>query len=435
MTKFDPEYLTFIQERIPIMKDIELQELVLDYCYNYSRNNIPIINRSNYLKKEYLSKISNRISQLNEYNIPNENINNRKNENNNTYIRVFGNRLIKVTNKNTSISGPFIEALINVTLFYYQIYNSSEIKSIIDCNFTKSSSGYLYQNMERIEFPTLFEFIVDLYNERSNIDATSKNRILLNVLLKISEQLNNLQNICGFIHGDFHSGNIFVNYLSDDNINIYFIDFGYSVVKLPIISNNSKEYILSSSQKFNLKYNSMNLYNNPNLRRIDLFHLFRDFYSLINSIININNFSSKLDIIKNKLTKNSNFKNFINKLFTKLNLREINNALINSEPHKYSRNINFIDSISENLSPLKFIELFGNNNNQIINNNIKNVGLVINSNSNSNNNNNNITRTPNSRVRGVKRARLFGNNSNNNKTPNSRVRGVERARLFGNNNN
>jgi RIO-like serine/threonine protein kinase len=54
----------------------------------------------------------------------------------------------------------------------------------------------------------LWEFIVLLYN--SNLDIDKKNKILLSVLHSIAYKLQQLQESCGFVHGDLNLGNVFV---------------------------------------------------------------------------------------------------------------------------------------------------------------------------------------------------------------------------------
>jgi hypothetical protein len=394
--QFDPEYLEFVKERIPVMNDLELQQAVLDYCKNYSKNNSS--NRLKNIKENCLSKIK---ARLESQELLKNNINNKngikKNSNNYTFISNDPNnnsKLIKVTVKDnlpgftTPIHFPFIEALINVTLFYYSKkehsinYNKKSensnnnsvnsnktvnINSIIDCTFNKTKTGFLYQEMNKVKSPTLFEFIINLYKNNS-LNNTDKNKILFKVLLKIAKELYILQNVCGFIHGDFHTGNILVEYNSNVDIKITFIDFGYSVVKLPMINNNNSEnYILSSPVSVNLK-KEMNLYKIPRLRNIDLFHLFRDFYSFFYSETNNNNFNSYYEKNKNKieLKINKNYQDFMDKLFIIVfsNITN-NNYITRPEPHKFSRNNTFIRLNLDMLNPGNFITLKLSNINSI----------------------------------------------------------------------
>jgi hypothetical protein len=207
--------------------------------------------------------------------------------------------------------------------------------------------------MDFIDYPTLFQFILDNYSN-SNMNNENKNRRLFNVLHRISEELNKLQEICGFIHGDLHAANILLKYNSDEDIKIIFIDFGYSVVQLPLYNqNNNKRYLLSSNEPFNLK-SLLDLYQYPKLKSIDLFHLFRDLYIFM--------YPSESNNENNKiinLRENISFRKFINGLFNLLKFGIINNKNLTNRPHIFSRKNTF--NVSNELIPLNFINLNFNN--------------------------------------------------------------------------
>jgi hypothetical protein len=343
---FNLDYLDFVKERITVMKDLELQNLVLEYCINYSKNNNKSnLNRVNSLNLSF-KNINDRLIALQKKSddkinniVFNENEIYKGNETNNTIIFKKNNIIYKSTKANVpSLVIPFIEALIQVTLYYYSHINN--LNSIVDCSYYISKTGKLYQAMEFIDCTRLDTFIKNLYNT-NNYNNINKNKKLFNVFKRIAEELNKLQEICGFINGDLHMANIFVNYKSNSDIQIIFIDFGYSVVRLP------NNLILSSKNAYNLGLD-MDLIKNDNLKAIDLFHLFRDIHSFI-----YKNNKAENEKFGNKPI----FKNFLIGLFNILGFNDINPKNLISSPHKFSRGYAKKQFFNKNLIPSNFIEL------------------------------------------------------------------------------
>ena len=86
--------------------------------------------------------------------------------------------------------------------------------------------------MNKVKDIDLGNYILNLY-KRDDINSYQKETITFNLLQKIAEKLKYLQDNFSFIHGDFHSGNIFVQQKNNNDYNIKFIDVEYSTIKLP----------------------------------------------------------------------------------------------------------------------------------------------------------------------------------------------------------
>lgn len=359
----DPDYVTKLRIAIPILNYGNLLQLILNYCYSLEEDH-----SSNKRKiKDALAEINSALINLKtDVNNSLNSITTKDKKNNLFNTRVIveqdGNKYIKTH----AIKAPgLIEAIINFTLDYYSkkdgnLYTTNVILKV-------SENKKLKQIMSSAPGLLLETYILKLYN--SNVP--NKNQILLNVLEKICKKLIILQTNYGFIHGDFHSRNICVFIDETGNIIITFIDFGYSVIRLPLLRPNTcKKIILSAAVGNNLeRRTNLDLLKEPFLKGIDMFHLLLEFKSYEESIKT------------NERLNGIEFKDFnlfitlINKLFKKTNI------IIPKNKHVYTRSNYFSNIKYVNLYPENFIlipllnkngVLYNNNNETKIN--IKNNG-------------------------------------------------------------
>ena len=97
--------------------------------------------------------------------------------------------------------------------------------------------------------------------------------------------------LCGFIHGDLNEQNIFVN---AETLDITFIDFGKSSIKLPIYTNYNLILFAPSDENLDFQYIlDLNIF--EQLKAIDLFYLIEKL-SRFNRVA-FSNFNNYLDII------------------------------------------------------------------------------------------------------------------------------------------
>jgi serine/threonine protein kinase len=341
------DYLQKIREKILVLKNNLLLQLVLNYSVKLANkkdvsNIISKINRllfilSNRTEKNYteLSENKENIKKVSGSQINNqwfETYTYLNNENNKKYIK---------THKLNAIG--LIEAIIQFTVKYY---DSNICPSLISMKIenipgekkkpTKNIRKRFQQKMEyynSVNYLSLGYYIYELFNS-TGFTKEQKIKQLKLILKKIAEKINELQNY-GFIHGDFHSGNIYIN---KNNNEISFIDFGYSAIKLP--QNNGKltpfllcvpisTYTSSENKKLRLPYDN-------NLKKIDLFHL----------IENLNSFQYSNENI------NSEFTNFINKIRSIYYAPNMKDLI--GKRHKFTCSNN-LDEISDSLDPEIFI--------------------------------------------------------------------------------
>ena len=182
-----------------------------------------------------------------------------------------------------NINKKYIIKPINIYFGYNEEYE--DIISIFEMEFNNSE--------------TLQDFIIKNCNRKNFI------KDFFNILKKLCEILIIYQDECGFIHRDFHTENILIQYnynKEDDKLEsfeIKIIDLANSIIVLSI---NNKPCIFqyyNIRQKFNIDY--VNPYNSTMWQCIDLmfliskllmyFHTNLDIYqNIINIIVNIFNF-------------------------------------------------------------------------------------------------------------------------------------------------
>ena len=330
ITELDPDYVEKLKVAIPILNYGNLLQLILNYCY-YLEYDRPNINDSLEKINSALKTITNVV--ISPYN------NNRS-----VIVEPVKNKYIKTH----FIRAPgLIEAIINFTLDYYSkndgnLYTTNVILEV-------SENKKLKQIMSSAPGLLLETYILELYNS----NEPNKNQILLDLLEKICEKLGKLQTKYGFIHGDFHSRNICVFKDETGNIIITFIDFGYSVIRLPLSSSTMHEkIILSAVVKNNLeRRTNLDLLEEPFLKGIDMFHLLLEFKSYEENV--------KTKTRPNGIEfKDFNlFINLINNLLRNINIR------IPKNKHVYTRSKNFLNAEYSKLYPENFIKFKLNGNN------------------------------------------------------------------------
>jgi hypothetical protein len=349
------DYLQKIREKILVLNNNLLLQLILNYAVKLANNEdvTNIISKINRL----LFILSTRSDSINTIKNKNEIKNEIKNLKPSitsdiwfetyTYLNNEDKKYIK-THKLNAIG--LIEAIIQFTLNYYnekicpklnhmKIHNIPGEKN----NPTKNIRKRFQQKMEYYNsdnYLSLGNYIYILFNSYEFTEEEKINQLKL-ILKKIAEKINELEKYC-FIHGDFHSGNIYIN-INDDSV--YFIDFGYSAIKLPMNNGDPTPFLLCvpistytspENTKLRLPYDN-------HLKKIDLFHL----------IENLNTFQYSYEPGNEKI--NSNFINFIN------NIRSIyynNNNMkdLSGKRHKFTCSYN-LNSLNNFLIPEIFITI------------------------------------------------------------------------------
>jgi tRNA A-37 threonylcarbamoyl transferase component Bud32 len=334
LSDLEESYVNYLYKHIPILQNENLLIHILNYCkeckstksgkeYNIKGSSLQVIN--NILTK--FAKV-----------VPNP-----FNNNNNNRIINNGNKVIKKYKINAL---GLIEGIIFATLNYYNQTNNLNV----EVNTTNKKIKLIMSKAPGID---LASYIIDLY--KSNKTIYEKNNILFNILKKISTKLDYYQKNYAFIHGDFHSENIFVN-----NEIITFIDFEYSTIRLP----SNKNIILMSPVEENIsRKNILDLNNENTLKALDLFHLienlksFRENDHTKNQFRRHNNKFKELNLFIDKLTKlyknkykngkihkitidpgffNLSFSYLYPENFAMLNYQSLNNIKINNSSSKTS---------------------------------------------------------------------------------------------------
>lgn len=314
----DTNYLEGLRERIPILQNNLLLQLILNYCIKFANNKdvSSILNKINKL----IYFIGN--SQRHPLNITP--INTRINIESNIFFEldpsINGTTFIKGHPLNAA---AIIEAIIEYTLHGYNKLSCPALISMEISNLTNNHHNTrkrFIQRMEIIsnnEYITFGNYIKELFN---NLYRTYEQKIeeLRNILIAIANKINYLYINYGFIHGDFHSGNIYIN---PTNGEVRIIDFGYSCIKLPLNNENLSDFLLCVPVSAYKTNNLLKFPYNDSLKKIDLFHLIYELSTsdipLLNRFINnIFKFSGNKNI-KEELNKIKEKHKFIcsNKLF------------------------------------------------------------------------------------------------------------------------
>ena len=276
-------------------------------------------------------------------------------------------------------------------------------------------SNRMYHIMNNLKGEGLGVFIIRIYYS----DLPNKNIYLLDLLQKVANILLDLQDKCGFIHGDFHSGNIIIipengindkkkliniKDLENENYKIVFIDFGNSSVKLPV--NNNGRLILSTPSRENIKREKpLDLEEYSSLKGIDLFHLIQNLDSIE---------KSEFTFEGNKNDQKFNlFKSFIIKIKTMYRFSSSNTF---KNMYDFTRSNNFKLQDNSILYPDKFMELNINNIEGIIIPEKINTPKKINTQKKNNGKNS---------LRGISTSLFNDNNNNSNNNSPSKIRKIE----------
>jgi tRNA A-37 threonylcarbamoyl transferase component Bud32 len=251
--------------------------------------------------------------------------------------------------------------------------------------------------MNYSDYITLGEVAYSIYS--SDKDVSEKNHEFLNILFAVCNKLSDLQKHFGFIHGDFHPGNILITKNGED-ILVKFIDFGYSYILIP-----GTGLTLFVPIDVNIDGDLVKLNLNDNSRAVDMFRLIESF---------------KAEESENpKLNENQYniFKNFIkiisDKYFNKYkNIKELCKYL------KYdiiviTHDSNFLDTVQNGqlyyLFPENFVKFKYNGVN------LTHPNSSIYKPNNNTNNNTNFEIIPKSKS-------LFGNSNNENENENFTIK-------------
>jgi hypothetical protein len=349
----EPKYVEHLYKHIPILAygmdgnnqlynskstpDVNgtlLLQLILNYCKECEstktskESNIRLSSLAGI--NSFLKKMRGNVKTLNGFN-----------NNNNSKVTYNKNKAIK---KNHIDALGLIEGIILCTLNYYKNRNGNNNKKFPNIKVNISSNKTkLNLIMNKAPGDNLGKYIINLYKDSK---ITDKNSELFNILIEISKKLDYLQKNYGFIHGDFHSGNIFVKKIDEKNGKekyiITFIDFEYSTIKLP----SNKNIILTSPVSENISRKTiLNLYKEDGLKALDLFHLIENLKSFREN-------NSTVYKFKNHITEFDNFKKFIDNLTNLYNTQNINGKI-----HLYTIKPGFFNESYSNLYPEIFSEI------------------------------------------------------------------------------
>lgn len=263
------EYSDYINNKIPILfsNNNLLFDYIIDYCKELRDNKT---SNKNYDIRTILQKINRYLKELKENEI--KRLNNLKeyyNENEDEDEVKIIKKNEKIINSHNLKAKGLIEIIIQITLNYYDLKVNTKTNITLVRN-TKNKR--FLQIMNIANGVSLQEFIISIYN---NDNILNKNEYLLDALKLIAEKLDILQKECLFIHGDFHSNNIFID-INNPNNPVTIIDFGYSVIKIP----GKNDLLLCGAEESNIsRKNVPNLLKYPYLKATDLFHLIQNLVS------------------------------------------------------------------------------------------------------------------------------------------------------------
>jgi len=282
----DPAYLQGLQQKIPVLQDDTLLQHIIIYANKMANNEDinPILSKINELLK----------SQNNIY------------FQSYTYANNNETSYVKAHKLNTA---SIIEAIIEYTLHFYDPSScpdliSMEINNIPNKNYPKNIKKRFKQKMELLsstEYISFGDYVVEYFNS-----LESNYQEFKNTLIAIANKIYYLQQF-GFIHGDFHSGNIYIN---RQNGQIRIIDFGFSCIQLPLNNNTLSTFLLCVpvTEYKDPRNTQLRLPYNDDIRKIDLFHLICNLGSY--NIPKLNNFINNIfadynkNLIKNKIKSN-----------------------------------------------------------------------------------------------------------------------------------
>ena len=263
---FNDNFIQHLYKKIPIIGYDNLLNLIIEYCEKKDKkfylNNITRVLRSIY-----------NLAPLGGFN----NVSNKVFDKNGKFIKSY---IIR--------AHGLIEGIIHTTLNYYNLNFITNINTLNKFN-NNILGPRLYEVMNIVNGISLDEYIKNLFN--SKITINEKKNILISILINISIKLQYLQNICGFIHGDLNEQNIFVN---AETLDITFIDFGKSSIKLPIYTNYNLILFAPSDENLDFQYIlDLNIF--EQLKAIDLFYLIEKLSRFNRTAFS--NFKEYLDII------------------------------------------------------------------------------------------------------------------------------------------
>ena len=326
-----PTFKDYLLSRIPILADPQLYSLVIEYCLILNNKKIGDVEYILNEIKKYLNILKNKsIQKINEIrmNLENNRLIEKKHPKTGELFKLFklSNKIIKT---HSITPEGLIETFINCILYYCS--NIHNIGSVTNSSLQYSTNNKLYQSMNIAHGMDLGHFVIMLYN--SDLQITEKNEILLSVLQTIAFKLKQLQESCGFIHGDLNLGNVFVHF-DDNNENIppeiTFIDYGYSSVRLPF--NSTETFIISAPTEINIRRNRpFDIITDPYLKAVDMYHL-------IDDLSYIDNNDSKFNDKKNY----SAFKQFID------NIKSLYNLTNTKITRQHKKNIGNFNSTKQN---------------------------------------------------------------------------------------
>jgi len=318
INNLNPDYLVQLKEKIPILKNKLLLQLILNYGAELAQNDPNIdttlfrINKLIYILST-LTEIPENLTNAEEITKPTN-----SNFKSDTYLNETNKKYVKTHSLNAK---GLIEAIIQFTLYYYDpticpqliSMNINNVPLSLENQYTNirkrfkqkmnfykpdeyiSLGKYLYllfegkiykENESNIINNDELQFSTILLESFRNLTPEQKLEKLKVILIKIANKVKKMQQY-GFIHGDFHTGNIYLEL----DVNIYFIDFGFSCIKLPLrsftrsipVNNNSitsfflcvpvPEYL--RLENVQLRYPYYDTWKN-----IDLFHLIEEMHTL-----------------------------------------------------------------------------------------------------------------------------------------------------------
>jgi hypothetical protein len=290
--KLNENYSNILKEKIPILND-KILHLIVKYCKSRQ-------------KKIVKDEITEELKKQLKINKPNVIFDPWLSNNNlTTNLNISKNKYIKEHMINAN---ALIEAIINITLYLYQ--NDITVNSNL---LLSNKRNRLIQEMSIAPGKMLGLFITEnIYIDDYNLNAINKNQQLLCILRIIAVKLNNLNELYSFVHGDFHVNNIYVNIYNNNDIKIKFIDFGQSMINIPL--ENNKGCLLVSPIKIENNVNEPDLkhliYNLDTIQKKHFsntknYNIYKNFVKiLIDSIPNYNNFIEIIDQMINNNIKN-----------------------------------------------------------------------------------------------------------------------------------